>query len=825
MKFDITGMSCAACSARVERAVRGVFGVEECSVNLLTNSMTVFGGDVDDIIAAVCAAGYGASVSGAKNKNDEQTEKSGAEARRIIVRLIASAALLVPLMYFSMGHMIGLPYGIFEGNYIAISLIQLLLSAACLIINGKFFVNGVRGALHGAPNMDTLVALGSGASFIYSTVLFFVMSFAVASGGMEAGAVYAHGFYFESAAMILVLITVGKLLEARAKGKTTRAIEALIALAPTTARVIREGEERVIDISELMLGDIFVVRPGESFAADGEIVFGECSVDESALNGESIPLDKTVGERIYAATINKSGYVGCRATSVAEDTVLSGIIKMVSDASASKAPIAKIADKVSAIFVPIVMLISLVTMVLWLILDFGVGFALGRAVSVLVISCPCALGLATPVAIMVGNGLGASRGILFKNAEALERLGAVKTVLLDKTGTITEGLPQVVDVIPVGISRESFLTYAYGAEIGSEHPLALAIVNYCSQNGVEKPEFSDFESLTGSGVRAVVLGEVIEGGSYNLYKASCGEDSFADEKYRELSSLGKTPLYFTKGGLLIGIIAVSDTVREDSKEAIAEFERLGIKSVMLTGDNERTANVIAAEVGISEVIAGVMPSGKEAAVRSYSESGSVLMIGDGINDAIALVSADVGMAIGRGVDIAIESADVILMKNSLSDATAAVQISRKTIRSIKQNLFWAFFYNVISIPLAAGAFVSLGITLNPMIGALAMSLSSLFVVGNALRLNFFGMPDGKRCGDCSDSGVILSVSGMMCSHCEKRVEAALSEIPAVISAVADSKTGKVRLELSDKVSTDTIKSAIEAGGYKLKAVKKAKKLL
>ena len=823
MKFDISGMSCAACSARVERAVRAVSGVAECSVNLLTNSMNTTGGDANEIIAAVRAAGYGAKVSGERKISGEAVQKPGGEMRLIAIRLIISAGLLLPLMYFSMGHMIGLPYGIFEGNYIAIALIQLLLSAACMIINGKFFVSGVKGALHGAPNMDTLVALGSGASFIYSTALLFVMSFSVSSGGMGAGAVYAHGFYFESAAMILVLITVGKLLEARAKGKTTGAIEALMELAPKEARIMRDGEEVVIDTSELRVGDIFVVRPGESFAADGEIVLGECAVDESALSGESIPIDKAIGDKVYAATINKSGYVNCRATSVAEDTALSGIIKMVSDASATKAPIAKIADRVSAVFVPVVMLISLVTLAVWLILDYGIGFALGRAVSVLVISCPCALGLATPVAIMVGNGLGASRGILFKNAEALERLGGVRTVLLDKTGTITEGLPEVVDVIPIGISSNELLTYALGAEIGSEHPLALAIVNHCSQNNINKPTFSSFENLPGSGVRAVVMGELIEGGSYKFYKSTHKESSFADEKYSELSSVGKTPLYFTKNGTLIGIIAVSDKVRADSADAVGEFGTLGVKSVMLTGDNLQTANAIAASVGIDEVIAEVMPSGKEAAVRKYSETGSVLMVGDGINDAVALVSAEVGMAIGRGVDIAIESADVILMKDSLMDAALAIRISRKTVRNIKQNLFWAFFYNVISIPLAAGAFVPLGITLNPMFGALAMSMSSLFVVGNALRLNFFGMSDKKREPSAADGYLTLIVSGMMCSHCQSRVEAALNEIPEIISASADAKTGKVRLELSGPVSTDAIKSAIEADGYKLKAIKKAKK--
>ena len=744
MKFDVSGMSCAACSARVERVVKGVSGVKECSVNLLTNSMEVEGGDYKQIMAAVRAAGYGAKPHTEEKIGAATSKRANEESKLIFIRLIASAVLLLPLMYFSMGHMIGLPYGILEGNYVVIGLIQLLLSAACMVINGRFFINGVKGVLHGAPNMDTLVSLGSGASFIYSTVLLVIMSFSVMADGMEAGAEYAHGFYFESAAMILVLITVGKLLEASAKGKTTRAIEGLEALAPTSARVIRDGEERVVDISELKVGDTFVVRSGERFAADGEIIVGEASVDESGLSGESIPVEKTVGDRVYAATINKSGYVNCRATAVAEDTALSGIIKMVNEASSTKAPIAKIADKVSAVFVPIVMMISLVTLIIWLALDFGIGFALGRAVSVLVISCPCALGLATPVAIMVGNGLGASRGILFKNAEALECLGGVKTALLDKTGTITEGLPEVVDVIAVGVSEDDLLSYAYGVEIGSEHPLATAVVNYCSQNCVEKPNFSSFERLPGFGVRAVVSGGVIEGGSYNFYKSSHPSDCYADEKFAVLSSEGKTPLYFTRDGVLVGIISVSDRVRDDSEYAVSELKRLGIKSVMLTGDNSRTANAIAERVGIDEVIAEVMPSGKGDAVKEYSKKGSVLMIGDGINDAVALAAADVGMAIGAGIDIAIESADVILMRNSLLDAAVAVQISKKTVRNVKENLFWAFFYNVISIPLASGAFVPLGLTLNPMIGALAMSLSSLFVVGNALRLNFFGMSDRKR---------------------------------------------------------------------------------
>ena len=744
MKFEITGMNCAACAARVERAVREIPGITECSVNLLTKTMTVGNGaDREAIIAAVRAAGYGISALQETPNDKEAKNKELEEKKRTALRLLLSAVLLIPLMYFSMGHMIGLHYGIFEGNYVAIAAIQLLLSAACMIINGRFFINGFKAVLKRAPSMDTLVALGSGASFIYSTVLFFIMVFSVIRDGMEAGAQYAHGFYFESAAMILVLITLGKNLEERANRKTTSAIRALMALAPQTARIIVDGEERVIDIIELRVGDIFVVRPGESFAADGVIEEGECSVDESALTGESVPKDKSAGAPVYAATVNKSGYIKCRATSVSEGTALSNIIKMVSDASASKAPIAKIADRVCAVFAPAVISIDITTAG-WLISGAKIGVALARGVSVLVISCPCALGLATPVAVMVGTGLCASGGILFKNAASLETLGGVKTVILDKTGTITQGEPEVVDVIAKDVSTDELLSFAYGAEIGSEHPFADAVVKYCSQNSIIKPEFSAFQALPGAGVRAIVSGRVIEGTSFNYYKSSHSEDLFSKEKFEQLSADGKTPLFFTSDGELIGIIAVSDTVRADSGAAIEEMKKLGIKPVMLTGDNTRVARVIAEKVGIEEIVAEVMPDGKAETVEKYSEDAAVLMIGDGINDAPALAAADVGMAIGAGVDIAIDTADVVLMKDSLSDAVSAIKISRKTIRNIKENLFWAFFYNVISIPVAAGAFAWAGITLSPMIAALAMSFSSLFVVGNALRLNFFGIKNKKH---------------------------------------------------------------------------------
>ena len=814
MKFDVTGMSCAACSARVERAVRGVFGVEDCSVNLLTNSMTVEGGNADDIVAAVVAAGYGAAPSGSGKEEDTSDKKADGEDGKILVRLTLSLLFLLPLMYFSMGHMIGLPYGIFEGNYIAISLVQLLLSGACIIINGKFFVSGVRGVLHGAPNMDTLVALGSGASFTYSTVLLFVMSFEAVRGNSDLVAHHAHGLYFESAAMILVLVSVGKLLEARAKRKTTGAIRALVGLAPTSARVIVNGEEAVVNVSELKVGDVFVVRAGESFAADGEIVDGECSVDESALTGESIPVDKGAGDSVFAGAINKSGFVRCRASSVSEGTALSKIIRMVSDASATKAPIAKLADKVAGVFVPVVMAIALLTALVWLLVRGEFGFALARAVSVLVISCPCALGLATPVAIMVGTGLGAKRGVLFKGAEALERLGSVKTVLLDKTGTITRGEPEVVKVIPVGVDEDKFLSLAYGVEYGSEHPLAKAIVRYCVQKEVEKPEFSDFEAMLGAGVKANINGAIIEGGSYSYYKKCGGASPLCEELYTSLTELGQTPLYFTRDGELIGVISVADEVRGDSADAISKLNSLGIKTVMLTGDNEKTAAAIAARVGISEVVAGVLPDGKAEVAVKYKKDG-VAMVGDGINDSPALASADVGIAIGAGVDVAIESADVVLMKSSLSDVALAIEISRKTIKNIKQNLFWAFFYNALAIPLAAGAFVPLGLTLNPMIGALAMSLSSLFVVTNALRLNLFGMRK-KTAGSDSDGDITIRVGGMMCQHCEGRVVSALMELRGVESAVASHKDGNVCLKLNGDVDLEQIYSAIEFAGYKPK---------
>ena len=817
MKFDVTGMSCAACSARVERAVSEVFGVEFCSVNLLTGSMTVSGGNADDIIEAVRAAGYGAAISDSRADKFVKEDIAAKEDRKIFTRLGVSLLLLVPLMYFSMGHMIGLPYGIFDGNYIAIAIVQLLLSLSCIVINVRFFINGIHGVINGAPNMDTLVALGSGASFIYSTVTVFLMSFELVAGNTDMVAHYAHGLYFESASMILVLITVGKLLEARAKRKTTNAIRALVALAPTTARVIVNGEETVIDVSSVKAGDILVIRPGESFAADGEIVEGECSVDESALTGESIPVDKSVGDTVFSGTINKSGFVKFRAVLVSDETALSKIIKMVSDASATKAPIAKLADKVAGVFVPVVMAIAILTAIVWMLILGDFGFSLARAVSVLVISCPCALGLATPVAIMVGTGLGAKRGILFKKAEALERLGHVKTVLLDKTGTITSGSPQVVRIIPIGIDTDEFLSLAYGAEYGSEHPLAKAIVHYCVQNNIKKPEFSDFEVMRGAGVRAVINGDVIEGGSYSYYKNRGGDMPRCEELYEELGSLGQTPIYFMRSGELIGVIAIADEIRSDSPYAISALDSLGIKTVMLTGDNEKTASAIARMVGIKEVVAGVLPDGKEAAVRKYREDG-VAMVGDGVNDAPALVSADVGIAIGAGVDVAIESADVVLMKNSLTDAVSAIEISRKTINNIKENLFWAFFYNVASIPIAAGVFVPFGITLNPMIGAAAMSLSSLFVVMNALRLNLFGMrkTDVLEKGLSDKNEITLCVRGMMCAHCEGRVVTALMKISGVMSAVASHTLGTVRIKLKDTSVMEEVYSAIEATGYKVK---------
>ena len=733
MNFKVSGMNCAACSARVERAASAVDGVENCQVNLLTGTMSVVGGDAKEIIEAVKNAGYLAelSVGAALDAPRENAE----EDKKIFFRLVTSMLILLPLMYISMGHMLGLPSGFLEGRHFISALIQSLLSLAVLVLNKSFFLNGVRGAFHGAPNMDTLVSLGSSASFVYSTALTFLIYLAEAAGDMEAAMTYSHGLYFESAAMILVLITLGKLLESRAKKKTSGAIKSLLGLAPGRVRVIRNGEEILIDVSQLNVGDIFAVRQGEAFAADGVITEGECAVDESMLTGESIPVDKSVGDSVFSGTVNKSGYIKCQANSVSDGTLLSNIIKTVSEASATKAPIAKAADRVAAIFVPLVICISVITTVAWCIAGAEFGYALARGVSVLVISCPCALGLATPVAIMVGTGLAARRGVLFRSAEAIERLGGVSTVVLDKTGTITRAEPEVMRVVAIGVTEEVLLSYAHGVEYGSEHPLAKAVVNYCVQNNIKKPEFEHFESVVGSGVCAIVNGKKIEAGSYAYYKRQ-GSSELAERLYSEMSELGQTPIYFTLEGELIGVIGIADEIRSDSKDAVSKIKALGARAVMLTGDNEKTAAAIASRVGIDEVVAGVLPNGKAETVQKY-RGGGVAMVGDGVNDAPALATADVGIAIASGSDVAIESADVVLIKHSVLGVCDAIKISRRTIINIKENLFWAFFYNVAAIPVAAGVFVPLGVTLTPMIAALAMSFSSLFVVLNALRLNWF----------------------------------------------------------------------------------------
>ncbi|MBQ1261108.1 MAG: copper-translocating P-type ATPase [Clostridia bacterium] len=726
-KFDVGGMTCAVCSARVEKTVSALSGVASCSVSLLTASMVVEGDASDkEIISAVKKAGYTCKVSGGADKGEDKSH----DQVRLIRRLAASVCLLLPLMYISMGGMLGLPLGALEGRYMLLGIIQAVLSLAVLSVNARFFISGTRAILKLSPNMDTLVALGSGASYLYSLVR--VIEMLLDAAHREH---YYHDLYFEAAAMILTLITVGKMLEAYAKGKTTDAIKSLMKLAPSTARVLRDGRELEIDVKELALGDILVIRGGESIAADGEIIEGECSVDESALTGESMPVDKHKGDSLFCATINKSGYVKCRVTALGEQTALSAIIKMVADAASTKAPIAKIADRIAGVFVPAVMAIAAVTIAVWAIITGELGYALERGVSVLVISCPCALGLATPVAIMVGSGIAARSGILFKTAAALEKCAEVKTVLLDKTGTITEGALSVTDIIPIGVERYKLLEYAYGVEIGSEHPLARAIVNYCSQNGVNLPTTTGFESYTGSGVYASVCGVGVYGGSYGFYRKSAADDRLSEHFYR-LSSEGKTPLFFFgEGGEIYGIIALADIVKADSAQAISALSRRGVRVIMLTGDNERTAEAIAESVGCDEVRASLLPDGKESAVKELSADGAVMMIGDGINDAPALARADVGVAIGRGVDIAIDSADVVLMRSGLSDAVTMLDISRATLKNIKENLFWAFFYNCLFIPVAMGVFVPLGLELSPMLGALAMSLSSLFVVGNALRLN------------------------------------------------------------------------------------------
>ncbi len=812
-KYDVTGMSCAACSARVEGAVKKLEGVKACSVSLLTNSM-VIEGDVapEKVIKAVEKAGYGASVAG---ENVKKAEKVIDEVKPMKKRLFASLGFLLILIYFSMGHMMWnfpLPE-FFVNNHIAIGLMQLILSAIIMVINQKFFISGTKGVLNGAPNMDTLVSLGAAASFIYSTVALFVMT--VSDNTHEL----MHEFYFESAGMILTLITLGKMLEAYSKGKTTNAIKSLVALKPKTAVIIVDGEERVVDIESVKKGDIFVVRPGESVPVDGIVTDGESAVDESALTGESIPADKMPGSRISAATINLSGYLKCEATRVGEDTTLSQIIKTVEGAAATKAPIAKIADRVSGVFVPAVILVAMVTFVIWIAVGESVGFALARAISVLVISCPCALGLATPVAIMVGSGVAAKGGVLFKTAEALEKAGRSDVVILDKTGTITKGEPVVTDIIPAeGISENELLRYAYSLEAKSEHPLGKAVVKKCVELGTEKLETVEFSVLPGNGLQAVIENEKVMGGN-NAFVSASIDTKKIEGILEKLSLEGKTPLIFAKNGKLLGVIAVSDEIKSDSKKAIAELKAMGIKTVMLTGDNARTANAIARVAGVDEVYADTLPNSKAEVVEKLKKHGRVTMVGDGINDAPALTVADTGIAIGNGVDIAIDAADIVLMKPSLSGVPGAIRLSRQTLKNIKENLFWAFIYNVIGIPLAAGAYIAaFGWELNPMFGAAAMSLSSFCVVTNALRLNFFNMYSAKKdkkhvSNTHSRETVSLKIEGMMCSHCESTVTETLEKLGCRVLNVSCEK-GEAVFEKPDKIKLEKIKKAIIKAGFK-----------
>ncbi len=825
-QYSVTGMSCAACQARVEKAVSAVPGVTSCAVSLLTNSMGVEGtASETEIIKAVTEAGYGASRKGAKRDSaPDEDALADRETPALKRRLIASVGFLLVLMYISMGHtMWGWPLLPFlSGNHIGIGIAELLLAAVVMVINQKFFISGFKGLLHRSPNMDTLVALGSGASFVYSTWALFMMTL-----HPESAMEYMHELYFESAAMILALITVGKMLEARSKGKTTSALKDLMKLAPKMARVVRDGKEVEVGIAEVQKGDIFTVRPGEAIPVDGVVIEGTSAVNEAALTGESIPVDKAEGDGVSAATVNTSGFLKCRATRVGEDTTLSQIIKMVSDAAATKAPIAKTADRVSAVFVPAVMAIALITTAVWLILGRGIGFALPRGISVLVISCPCALGLATPVAIMVGNGMGAKNGILFKTAASLEEAGRAEIAVLDKTGTITEGEPRVTDILPeAGHTEEELLSLAVSLEAKSEHPLAKAVIAEAEGRGIAPLEVRDFSAVAGNGLEAVLDGQRLRGGKISFIGAVPGEAKALGER---LAGEGKTPLYFSRDGKLIGIIAVADTMKPEAPRAISELRDMGVSVVMLTGDNRRTAEAVGKAAGVDRIIAGVLPDGKEAAVRELQKYGKVIMVGDGINDAPALTRADTGIAIGAGTDVAIDAADVVLVNSRLSDVPAAVRLSRATLRNIKENLFWAFFYNAVCIPLAAGAFTGLGITLSPMIGAAAMSLSSFTVVSNALRLNLFDPKSAKK--DRKKAPVELpehiineteedikmektiKVNGMMCHHCEMHVKNALEKLPGVESAAANHEANEVVLTLAKEVPEAELKAAVETAGY------------
>lgn len=887
-QYTVTGMSCAACSSRVEKAVSKVPGVTACSVSLLTNSMGVEG-DVppETVIHAVEDAGYGASLKGqgaaaqAQSASEAEDALKDRETPVLKHRLIASLGFLAVLMYMSMGHMMwGWPLPHFmDGNHVAMGLLQLLLAGIIMVINQKFFISGFKGLLHRAPNMDTLVALGSGASFIYSTYALFAMTDAQLKGNDTAVMSYMHEFYFESAAMILALITVGKMLEARSKGKTTDALEGLMKLAPKTAVIIRDGVETKVPIEEVKKGDVFVVRPGENIPVDGVVLEGTSAVNEAALTGESIPVDKAQGDPVSAATVNQSGYLRCEATRVGEDTSLSQIIRMVSDAAATKAPIAKIADRVSGVFVPAVITIAVVTTIVWLLAGQTFGFALARGISVLVISCPCALGLATPVAIMVGNGMGAKNGILFKTAVSLEETGKMDIVALDKTGTITSGEPRVTDVIPSGgVTEKELVSLALSLEKKSEHPLAKAVLLYAKEQQIDAPEAADFQALPGNGLSGTLDGALLAGGSFSYISGHTTVSAQEQASFERLASEGKTPLCFMKNGRLAGMIAVADVIKEDSPQAVKELQNMGIRVVMLTGDNERTARAIGAQAGVDEVIAGVLPDGKESVIRSLKEQGKVAMVGDGINDAPALTRADIGIAIGAGTDIAIDAADVVLMKSRLSDVPAAIRLSRATLRNIHENLFWAFFYNVVGIPLAAGLWYPIfGWKLNPMFGAAAMSLSSFCVVTNALRLNLFKMHDAskdhpmrKRAEKAANKGgdkaenagavrteaedirsigqtanenetvskemqksenqknhinmegitmtKTMNIEGMMCGHCEARVKKALEALAGVESAEVSHEKGTAVVSMSADVADDTLKEAVEAQDYKVDSI-------
>lgn len=835
-QYNVTGMSCAACSARVEKAVSKVPGVTECSVSLLTNSMGVEGtASPEAIIAAVEQAGYGASEKGAgktaPSPSEAEKQLEDHETPLLKKRLIWSVGFLLVLMYFSMGHMMwGWPLPAFyNDNHVAMGLTQMLLTIIIMVINQKFFISGFKSLWHRSPNMDTLVALGATAAFVYSTYALFAMTGAQVRGDMDAVMTYMMDFYFESAAMILTLITVGKTLEARSKGKTTDALKGLMKLAPKTAHLLRDGVEVTVPVEQVQKDDVFTVRPGESIPVDGVVLEGTSAVNEAALTGESIPTDKGPGDSVSAATVNQSGFLKCRATRVGEDTTLSQIIQMVSDAAATKAPIAKIADKVSGIFVPTVITIAVITTIVWLLLGKEVGYALARGISVLVISCPCALGLATPVAIMVGSGLGAKNGILFKTAASLEETGRIQIVALDKTGTITSGEPRVTDILPEsGITERELLENALALEAKSEHPLARAILERAQSDGMAAEEVTEFQALPGNGLTAVRNGQTLCGGNARFIEGRAHVSDEMKGQAEKLAEAGKTPLFFSRDGKLLGVIAVADVIKEDSPRAVRELQNMGLHVVMLTGDNERTAKAIGAQAGVDQVIAGVLPEGKESVIRQLKEQGKVAMVGDGINDAPALTRADIGIAIGAGTDVAIDAADVVLMKSRLSDVPAAVRLSRATLRNIHENLFWAFFYNTIGIPLAAGVFIPLGLTLNPMFGAAAMSLSSFCVVSNALRLNWFKVhdasrdhkiktPELKQLPSQKEEQIIMEktmkITGMMCGHCEATVKKTLEALPNVQEALVSHESGTAVVKLSAPVEDSVLKTAVEEKGY------------